>query len=133
MKNDLNVPIIYYRRARGDMVETWKSLHGQSRVSQIPLQRDTNTNTFNNAEKGEVFQPSAKKRIQTSRDKPLEHANRKYCNLTIHNIFKRRGCIMQYILALKIARKGPTTICFMHIHMGQSRTIICLSRTKRRR
>ena len=41
----LNLPSLYYRRARGDMIETWKYLHGQYHVNQMPLQRDTNTTT----------------------------------------------------------------------------------------
>ena len=43
----LNVPNLYYRRARGDniMIDTWKYLHGQYHVNQMPLQRDTNTTT----------------------------------------------------------------------------------------
>ena len=40
-----NLPCLYYRRARGDMIETWKYLHGQYHVNQMPLQRDTNTTT----------------------------------------------------------------------------------------
>ena len=72
------------------MIATRKYLRDQHHVSQMPLQRDTNTNTFNKAEEGEVFQPSANKLLQTSRDKPLEHANRKYRNLTIHNYLQMR-------------------------------------------
>ena len=41
----LNLPSLYYRRARGDMIETRKYLHGQYHVNQMPLQRDTNTTT----------------------------------------------------------------------------------------
>ena len=41
----LNLPSLYYRRARGDMIETWKYLHRQYHVNQMPLQRDTNTTT----------------------------------------------------------------------------------------
>ena len=41
----LNLPSLYYRCARGDMIETWKYLHGQYHVNQMPLQRDTNTTT----------------------------------------------------------------------------------------
>ena len=42
----LNLPSLYYMRARGDMIETWKYLHGQYHVNQMPLQRDTNTTTY---------------------------------------------------------------------------------------
>ena len=41
----LNLPSIYYRRAGGNMIETWKYLHGQYHVNQMPLQRDTSTTT----------------------------------------------------------------------------------------
>ena len=43
--NILNLPSISYRRARSDMIETCKYLHGQYQVSQMPLQRHTDTNT----------------------------------------------------------------------------------------
>ena len=33
----LNSPSLYYRRARGDMVEAWKYMHGQYQVNKMPL------------------------------------------------------------------------------------------------
>ena len=39
----LNLLSLYNRRARGDMIETWKYLHGHYHATQMPLQRDTNT------------------------------------------------------------------------------------------
>ena len=33
----LNLPSLYYRRARGDMVETWTYLHVQYQVNKMPL------------------------------------------------------------------------------------------------
>ena len=41
----LNLPSLYYRRARVDMIETWKYLRGEYHVNQMPLKRDTNTTT----------------------------------------------------------------------------------------
>ena len=35
----------YMMYSGGDMIETWKYLHGQYHVDQMPLQRDTNTTT----------------------------------------------------------------------------------------
>ncbi len=75
----LNLPSLYYRRARGDIIETWKYLHGQYHVNRMPLQRDANTTTRGHsiykAEEGEVSQAPAKKLLQTSRGEPLEHAD----------------------------------------------------------
>ena len=50
----LNLPRHYYRRARGDMTETWKYLHGQYHwyhANQTPLERDTNTTTIGHSMK----------------------------------------------------------------------------------
>ena len=77
----LNLPSLYYRRARGDMTETWKYLHGQYHVNQMPLQRHLvnihhRKRTLYEAEEREVSQAPAKKLLQTSSAEPLEHADR---------------------------------------------------------
>ncbi len=43
----LNLPSMYYRRARGDMIEVFKFLTGEYKVdyAKVLLERDTNTNT----------------------------------------------------------------------------------------
>ena len=41
----LKLPSLYYRRARGDMIEVYKYLHGNYEVDKIPLQMDHNTVT----------------------------------------------------------------------------------------
>ena len=59
------------------MIETWKYLHGQYHVNQMPLQRDTNTTTSledNEAEEGELSQEPAKK-LKTSLGERLERAD----------------------------------------------------------
>ena len=41
----LNLPTLYYRRARGDMIECFKYLTGIYAVGGVPLPRDTKSNT----------------------------------------------------------------------------------------
>ena len=41
----LKLPSLYYRRARGDMIETYKYLHGIYKVDRMPLELDNNTVT----------------------------------------------------------------------------------------
>ena len=41
----LKLPSLYYRRARGDMIEVYKYLHGIYKVNKMPLQMDHNTVT----------------------------------------------------------------------------------------
>ena len=40
----LKLPSLYYRRARGDMIEAYKFTHSIYKTEQEPLQRETNTN-----------------------------------------------------------------------------------------
>ena len=39
------LPSLYYRRARGDMIATYKYLHGLYEVDRMPLELDNNTVT----------------------------------------------------------------------------------------
>ena len=41
----LKLPNLHYRRARGDMIETYKYLHGIYKVDRTPLELDNNTVT----------------------------------------------------------------------------------------
>lgn len=41
----LKLPSLYYRRARGDMIEVWKYLNGIYQVDQTMLERDIGSNT----------------------------------------------------------------------------------------
>ena len=41
----LKLPSLYYRRARGDMIETYKYLHGIYKVDRMALELDNNTVT----------------------------------------------------------------------------------------
>ena len=41
----LKLPSLYYRRARGDMIETYKYLHGIYKVDRMPQELDNNTVT----------------------------------------------------------------------------------------
>ena len=41
----LKLPSLYYRRARGDMIEAYKFTHSIYKTEQEPLQRETNTTT----------------------------------------------------------------------------------------
>ena len=41
----LKLPSLYYRRARGDMIETYIYLHGIYKVDRMPLELDNNTVT----------------------------------------------------------------------------------------
>ena len=41
----LTLPSLHYRRARGDMIETYKYLHGIYKVDRMPLELDNNTVT----------------------------------------------------------------------------------------
>ena len=88
----LNLPSLYYRRARGDMIET---LEISART--VSCQPDASTERYKHhhkrtlyeAEEGEAFQAPAKKLFQTSRGEPLEHADRKHCNFTIRKYFQK--------------------------------------------
>ena len=42
MLRALNLPSLYYGRARGDMIETYKYLHGIYKVDRMPLELDNN-------------------------------------------------------------------------------------------
>ncbi len=64
----LKLPSLYYRRARGDMIETWKYMHGQYHVNQMPLQRDTNTTT-----RGHSVKPRKKRCLKRQRRNFFRH------------------------------------------------------------
>ena len=78
------------------MTETWKYLHGQYHVNQMPLPvekyKHHRKRTLYEAEEGEVSQAPAKKLLQTSRGEPLEHADtdRKYCDFIIRKYLKKK-------------------------------------------
>ncbi len=70
----LNLTILYYRRARGDMIEY---LHGQYHVNQMPLQRYTNTTTRGHSMKLRKERCLKRQRRNVfRRGEPLEHADR---------------------------------------------------------
>ena len=56
----LNIPSLYYRRSRGDMIECYKYLHGLYKVTHDILPRDTKTKTRGHSYK--LLKPS----VQTS-------------------------------------------------------------------
>ena len=47
----LKLPSLYYRRARGDMIETYKFTHSIYKTEQEPLQRESNTMTRGHSHK----------------------------------------------------------------------------------
>ncbi len=41
----LDLPSLYYRRARGDMIETYKYIHGVYKVGEMPFTLDNQSRT----------------------------------------------------------------------------------------
>ena len=47
----LKLPSLFYRRARGDMIETYKYVHSLYNVDHMPLELETQTNTRGHSKK----------------------------------------------------------------------------------
>ena len=73
----LKLPNLYYRRARGDMIETYKYLHDIYKVDRMPLELDNNTVTRGHSLKLKKERITARQpRLQAQGSKPVEHPHR---------------------------------------------------------
>ena len=73
----LKLPSLYYRRARRDMVETYKYLHGIYKVNRMPNELDNNAVTREHSLKLKKESVTATKELlQVQGSEPLEHPHR---------------------------------------------------------
>ena len=79
----LKLPSLYYGRARGDMIETYKYLHGIYKVDRMPLELDNNTVTRGQSETQEGTRDckTTKALLQAQGNKPVEYPHR-VCSLS---------------------------------------------------
>ena len=94
----LKLPSLYYRRARGDMIETCKYLHGIYKVDRMPLELDNNTVTRGHSLKLKKERMTARQRRHYFRHRVVNRWN----TLTEYvvsapslNIFKSRQILVR--------------------------------------
>ena len=71
----LKLPSFYYRRARGDMIETYKYLHGIYKVDRMPLELDNNTVTRGHSLKLKKEHVTARQRRHYFRHRVVDRWN----------------------------------------------------------
>ena len=89
----LKLPSLYYRRARGDMIETYKYLHGIYKVDKMPLEQDNDTVTRGHSLKLKKERVTARQRRHYFRHRVVNRWNTltEYVVLTPSlNIFKSK-------------------------------------------
>ena len=82
----LTLPSLYYRRASGDMIETYKYLHGIYKVDIMPLELDNNTVTRGHSLKLKKESVTATQRRSYFRQRKVTRWN----ILTEYEVFKSR-------------------------------------------
>ena len=97
----LKLPSLYYRRARGDMIETYKYLRGIYNVDRMPLELDNNTVTRGHSLKLKGHDcKTTKELLQAQGCEPVNHPHRVCSFSTLIKYFqiKTRQILVRLVL-----------------------------------